>query len=190
MAADDDPVSSVSWDEAQSFCAWLSRKENRRYRLPTDTEWSVAVGLGEAEHPDSNMVPHQKGDAGTASRSVPLWLDHLPPAKPDQRVGNYADQVWQGMPHRTPWITGYNDGYATSAPVMSCPPNAFGLYDLGGNVWEWVILDWLATSSTQAVLRGGSWEDAIDGIRSSKRLAVVPVIHRARRLMPALASAW
>lgn len=155
VAADDHPMAGVSWEEAARFCYWLSRKENRRYRLPTDREWSVAVGLGEAEHADSNMVPQQKGDVGRVEFP---FTTTFPPQSPNV-VGNYADEVWHQVLPGKPWIAGYNDGHAASAPVMSGPPNAFGLYDLGGNVWEWVS-DWLNKLNAQRVLRGGSWQDA------------------------------
>ena len=47
----DHPVGNISWYEAQSFCAWLSEREGRTHRLPTDHEWSCAVGIGHLENP-------------------------------------------------------------------------------------------------------------------------------------------
>jgi formylglycine-generating enzyme required for sulfatase activity len=46
---EDHPVIMVSWEETQAFCVWLSTTEGRKYRLPTDNEWSFAVGIGRSE---------------------------------------------------------------------------------------------------------------------------------------------
>ncbi|MDB6116870.1 MAG: serine/threonine protein kinase, partial [Verrucomicrobiaceae bacterium] len=146
----------VTWDEANRFCKWLSRKEGRTYRLPADWEWSIAVGLGEVERPDTRMVPQQKGDVGRAE--FPFASDHFPPSS-QQRAGNYADASLHARRPDATWIDGYDDGHPATAPVMSYTPNAFGLYDMGGNVSEWVQ-DWLNYLGTDRVLRGGSWLDA------------------------------
>jgi hypothetical protein len=50
-SGEDHPVVCVSWEDAKAFCAWLSKKEGRTYRLPTDHEWSAAVGIGDQEDP-------------------------------------------------------------------------------------------------------------------------------------------
>ncbi|MDP1587812.1 MAG: SUMF1/EgtB/PvdO family nonheme iron enzyme, partial [Prosthecobacter sp.] len=59
QAAEDHPVVAVSWDEAQAFCAWLSKKEGVKYRLPTDREWSFAVGLGPLD--GTGLAPVKQG---------------------------------------------------------------------------------------------------------------------------------
>ncbi|MBE2287620.1 MAG: SUMF1/EgtB/PvdO family nonheme iron enzyme [Prosthecobacter sp.] len=172
---DDHPVSSVNWDEAQSFCAWLSKKEGRAYRLPTDTEWSFAVGIGDLESLTRDSTPAML--SGIAPGAFPYGTSFPPP--PGQRAGNYAD-----LAHRSAFPTAdvlekYDDGFITSAPVMSFPANALGLYDMGGNVTEWTDT-WLSMTQSHRVLRGGSWEDfSIDGLRSGRRFAELPVTHRA-----------
>lgn len=125
------PAGNVSWDDAKAFCQWLTAKEKATktigpqqfYRLPTDAEWSVAVGLGN-EPGDSPSEKHRSTDG-----VYPWGTDWPPPLD----AGNYD------FP---------GDGYEKSAPVGSFPANKFGLFDLGGNVWEWV-----------EDLRGGNGED-------------------------------
>ena len=71
--------------------------------------------------------------------------------------GNYADMTLQEM--IPAWAKGiipdYNDGYATTSPVMSFPPNDFGLYDMSGNVWQWCE-DKFTPKDRRRVLRGGA----------------------------------
>jgi formylglycine-generating enzyme required for sulfatase activity len=116
---DSHPVVGVSWEDAKQFCVWLTEKERKegrigpkdRYRLPTDAEWSAAVGP--TQYP---------------------WGEAWPPPN---RVGNYADKEYQGYGDTRMRIDGYEDGYRWTSPVGSYPANPLGLYDLGGNVWEW-----------------------------------------------------
>jgi formylglycine-generating enzyme required for sulfatase activity len=149
-------VCGVSWDDAQAFCAWLTKKEqtegrlgpNQRYRLPTDAEWSVAVSLEEAP----GGTPQSK------DRKIPdvyLWGTQWPPPR---GAGNYGgtearDANW---PSNFSVIEGYNDGYARTSPVGSFAANKFGLCDMGGNVWQWCE-DFYDGSSGARVLRGGSF---------------------------------
>ncbi len=158
----DYPIVGVSWDDAQGFNQWLTNKEitggklpkGAKYRLPTDEEWSVAVGLP----PELGTTPAEK--AGRNSVDFP-WGKDYPPTK---KVGNYADETFHGkFPKDTrdkredqPWIEGYTDGYATTSPVGSFPTNAYGLYDMGGNVFQWCD-DWFDASHKDRVLRGASW---------------------------------
>jgi formylglycine-generating enzyme required for sulfatase activity len=164
-------VVGVSWDEAKTFCQWLTDKErkegtlgpNQAYRLPTDAEWSKAVGDG--KYP---------------------WGDVWPPP---EGVGNYADEAYASSLPGTSWphVHG-NDGYPRTSPVESFRANAYGLYDMGGNVWQWCE-DWYQASmnsdefrkkypdlnddgggSNYRVLRGASWDnDGPDNLLSSYR---------------------
>ena len=154
---DDEPVVSVSWEDATAFCAWLTETERAagrigasdEYRLPTDVEWSYAVGIGEQE--DASATPKAK-DAKIAD--VYPWGTGFPPPA---NSGNYADSSAAakfGSGFNV--IEGYRDGHSITAPVGSYEANSKGLYDLGGNVWEWCG-DLYHADQKYCVLRGGSW---------------------------------
>jgi formylglycine-generating enzyme required for sulfatase activity len=149
------PVCGVSFVDAVAFCQWLSKKESRQYRLPTDHEWSCAVGIGDRERAsDGPRGNHRKIDG------VYPWGTQWPPPK---GAGNYAGEECRGLPsfpHNYTTIEGYRDGFAYTSPVGSFDANAFGLYDLGGNLWEWCD-DWMDADHRHRVLRGGSWGDVV-----------------------------
>lgn len=156
------PAIVNQWDEMQDFCVWLAELDRKagkigardRYRLPTDHEWSCAVGLGKRE--DATKTPLEKHDLG--SEVYPwgtVW--------PDQRLpGNYAgtemrEQIESGrFGYLKSMLPNHFDAGIGTYSVGSNPANEFGLYDLGGNVWEWCD-DWLGPQKTRRVLRGGSW---------------------------------
>ncbi|MGV3662888.1 MAG: SUMF1/EgtB/PvdO family nonheme iron enzyme [Prosthecobacter sp.] len=172
---EDDPVSGVNCNEAQAFCAWLSKKEKRLYRLPSDAEWSVAVGIGDLESLTRDGTPEFLN--GVSTGVFPFGSTYPPTT--GQRVGNYADLAHRKAFPTADIIEGYDDGHATSAPVMSFKPNILGLYDLGGNVTEWTE-SWFNARGTHKALRGGSWEDfSLDGLPSGRRFSSRPEIHRA-----------
>ena len=149
---DDHPVTCVSWEDAQAFCKWLSRKEGRTYRLPTDHEWSVAVGIGSRE--DASASPESK-DAKI--EAVYPWGGDFPPSSV---VGNYGGEEIKIGKEPSSWtfINSYRDGHSRTAPVMSFTANKLGIYDLGGNLWEFCE-DWYDAKQKCRVLRGGSWGD-------------------------------
>lgn len=158
---DDHPVTSVNWSDANAFCAWLSKKEGRTYRLPTDREWSYAVGVARSESKDS--PPNSL--SGRIKDEYP-WGSKWPPT---EAAGNFADTDYQTKFPSESIIDGYTDGFATTAPVMSFAPNKEGFYDLGGNVWEWCE-DWYSSDKVDRVARGGSWTSRIEStLRSSNR---------------------
>jgi len=136
----DYPVETVSWDDAKAFCAKVNAMVKQlpgelRFRLPTDREWSWAVGL---ENENGN-TPQEKD--GKVDNVFP-WGTQWPPPK---GAGNYYK------------MEGYQDSYEFTAPVGSFNSNKYGLYDLGGNVWEWCE-DWYNPSEAKyRVLRGASW---------------------------------
>ncbi len=162
---DDHPVVAVSYEDAVAFCAWLSKKEGRTYRLPTDKEWSYAVGIGHFEKWKKGTTPESL--SGGASGKFP-WGSAIGNSWPPRRdAGNYGDRSSKGM---VPGITAveaygiyYVDQFVTTAPVMSFKANQAGLYDMGGNVWEWVE-DWYNADKAQRVLRGGSWFDGAESM--------------------------
>jgi formylglycine-generating enzyme required for sulfatase activity len=167
----DHPVVRVNWNDAMEFCRWLTDKERREdylddsqsYRLPTDKEWSLAAGL-----PDEGGATPEARD-GKIKNTHPWGRQWPPPAG----AGNFADQ--SARKQRGPLIDGYNDGFAYTAPVGSFAPNAFGLYDLAGNVWEWCMEGYKGSAKPKdwGVLRGGCWATGKRGeLQSSYRNAV------------------
>lgn len=165
----DHPVCNVSWHDAKDFCAWLTEREQRlklissalRYRLPADAEWSEAVGLtGEI-----GKTPEEKCDNSRAA--VFPWGTQWPPPS---RAGNFADETLRAVSLNSiqprPCIGGYDDGFATTSPVGSFPPNSYGLYDLSGNLCEWCEDEHCPEKpghtireyqKGRRVLRGGDW---------------------------------
>ena len=148
---DTHPVVNVSWDDAMAFCAWLSRKEGKTYRLPTDAEWSVAVGLGG----EKGNTPAEKS---MKIKDVYPWGNQWPPPK---GAGNYSSSLQV-------------DDFDYTSPVGSFSANRHGLYDMGGNVWEWCD-DFYDGKSGARVLRGASWVDIDpDCLLSSYRYGISP----------------
>jgi hypothetical protein len=132
----DHPVTKTSWDDARQFCDWLSAKEGRTYRLPTDLEWSIAVGIGREETWEPGTMP---ASIAAHHTTFPWGNDYPPPPG----SGNYSDASRKSNSPRAlaEFLDDLNDGFPTTAPVMSYQPNHLGIFDLGGNVWEWVA-DW------------------------------------------------
>ena len=151
----DYPVVNVSWNDAAAFCAWLTASErksgrlatNECYRLPTDAEWSLAVGIGERE---TGATPREKN--GKLENVYP-WGGEFPPPP---GTGNFADLAALRYFTNWPHIADYDDGFVATAPVGSFRPNALGLYDLAGNALEWCA-DAYDDTGRQRVLRGGAW---------------------------------
>ena len=152
------PVCGVNYKDAVAFCHWLSKKERKHYRLPTDHEWSCAVGLGDRER--ASDTPHAKD---RKIQGVYPWAPQWPPPK---GAGNFAGAECVGqkcLPNNYSAIEGYKDGFIFTSPVGSFDPNPRGIYDLGGNLWEWCDDDWsdsVKRDRPQKVLRGGCWGDS------------------------------
>jgi formylglycine-generating enzyme required for sulfatase activity len=139
---DDHPAFNVSWEDATAFCEWLTEQERKAgrvsakqsYRLPSDEEWSVAVGL----KGESGSTPEARG---MKVKGEYPWGTEWPPPK---GAGNYGTSLKV-------------DDHEYASPVGSFAENRFGLYDMGGNVWEW-CQDWYDAGTVFRVLRGASWD--------------------------------
>ncbi len=164
VQSDDHPVVNVSWNDAVAFCQWLSRKEKIAYRLPSEAEWEYACRAG-------TTTLYSYGDDSEGLSAVANVSD----ASAREKFSS-----WSG-------IRGA-DGHVFTAPVGAFQPNAFGLCDMHGNVWEW-CRDWFGQSyyakspekdpsgpetGTVRVFRGGSWYDAASLCRSAFRYWDVP----------------
>jgi len=147
---DDHPVVNVSWNDAVALARWLTEREGVTYRLPTEAEWEYACRAG-------TRTRYHAGDA------------------PESLLGAAATFEQDTATHWPAWrafaLPGH-DGYVFTAPVGRFAPNAFGLHDMHGNVWEWVAdrygEHYYAQSPTEdppgpaegdrRVRRGGSWQ--------------------------------
>ena len=152
------PVSCISWEDATNYTHWLSAKTGQTYRLPSAAEWEYAAS------PDA-----APGDA-----------------TPDKaNMCEFANVADQAAAQRFPgWdIFGCNDRFTEAAPVGSFIPNAFGLNDMLGNVFEWVQDCWsenyegapgngtarISGDCSQRETRGGSWFTSPDYLRAGYR---------------------
>lgn len=138
------PVVNVSWQDAEGFCTALTERDRQnglipstaRYRLPSDAEWSAAVGL--IDEPGAD--PAQK--AGANKEDFPWGRGPWPPPTFSANLD-------------TARMSGYVDNYSYTAPVGSFSPNENDIYDLAGNVAEWCADPW--PGSTERVVRGSAW---------------------------------
>jgi formylglycine-generating enzyme required for sulfatase activity len=190
----DHPIVGVSWNDAIEFCIWLTGKERAEgkiddktvYRLPTDLEWSAAVGL--PHEPEATPAERHLKAAG-----YPWGLRWPPP----RNAGNYEnrredqlqiiasanetedgvnsdvsagheDSVTRSWLHfilpemrrvAARWASEWKpiDEWEFTSNVGHFPANEFGLYDLGGNVWEWCMDSLVLDGKEQHVARGGSF---------------------------------
>lgn len=141
---DNYPVETVSWDDVQKFIEKLSQKTGKKYRLPTEAEWEYAARSG------------GKKEIWSGTNNEPV-------------LGEFA------------WYDDNAD--RTTHPVGEKKSNGLGLYDMSGNVWEWVA-DWYdenyykervkdspqgPSEGEYRVLRGGSWHDGKNRMRTTER---------------------
>ncbi len=164
----DHPVVQVSWNDAVAFCDWLSKKSGKPVRLPTEAEWEYACRAGtKTAYPWGDKPDDGKGHANAADQALKKAL-HNTPDLPDERFFSW------------------DDGFVFTSPAGSFKPNAFGLYDMIGNAWQWCG-DWYGDYAKGAqidpagppagegrVLRGGSWNDYPRHCRSAYRLWSAP----------------
>lgn len=173
----DHPVVNVSREDAEAFCKWLTERERKDerisrlhvYRLPTDLEWSRMAGIEDERASSPGVRDARKSDVFPWG---PVW----PGA--GEAVGNFADRSAADTTgvssDRT--IPGYNDGFPHTSPAGSFPANESGLFDLSGNVQEWVSDEYSKYGSNLlGVLRGGGWNTyQKENLYTGSRNAVPP----------------
>lgn len=167
-----DPVVCVSWEEARAYAQWLSKKTGHTYRLLSESEWEYAARAGttgEAFWGDDEKRDCEYGNG------VDLTV-----------AGKFPNAKWESPAPRNPnpgHVIPCHDGHVFTAPVGSYKPNALGLYDTAGNVFEWVADCWSPNyvgaptdgsprtdgDCSVRVNRGGSWTSNPTGLRSAYR---------------------
>ncbi|MBF0538366.1 MAG: formylglycine-generating enzyme family protein [Nitrospirae bacterium] len=167
---DKQPVVNVSWEDATEFAKWLSHKSGHTFRLPTEAEWEYAARAG--------------------SKASRFWGNN-----PDDAC-TYANVSDDSAKKRFPKWTSFNcnDGFLVAAPVGTFKPNEFGLYDMLGNVWQWVEDVYSPEAYSKLpknnptyegageyrVERGGGWSNGPLGVRSAHRVGLTPTFgHRS-----------
>jgi formylglycine-generating enzyme required for sulfatase activity len=154
------PAIHISWEAiTKEYLPWLSHKTGHRYRLPSEAEWEYAArGNG-----------RDRFSFGSNSNDICSF-------------GNGADQTAKEQSGAGA-ATSCRDGFANTAPVGSFRPNQFGLFDMHGNVWEWVEdcwnenydsapsngSAWTSGDCSSRVVRGGSWNSDVNKLRSAAR---------------------
>lgn len=141
------PAACVTFIDACEYCQWLSAETGRAYRLPTEDEWEYACRAGV----DTEF----------------FWGD-----RPEDGTGCVNAADLDGTPEGAPWRSAFpfSTGYIGTSPVGAFKPNAFGLYDMLGNLWEWCsdALPEDGRGKTR-VVRGGSWRTPPQRCRCSFR---------------------
>jgi formylglycine-generating enzyme len=157
-AADRYPVVNVAWDQAARTCRAMGG------RLPTEAEWEYAA-------------------RGGVSVYAWVWGKDKAPLIDGRQAGNVADATAAAKAGGSPLFSDYDDGFADAAPVGLFAANSYGLFDMAGNVWEWVS-DWYdaaiykknakpsptgPATGKDRVVRGGSWGNPPRSLRVSTR---------------------
>ncbi|MSO97496.1 MAG: formylglycine-generating enzyme family protein [Rhodospirillaceae bacterium] len=163
--ADDEAVVCVSWNDAKDYAAWMSGVTGKRYRLLTEAEWEYATKAGA-----KTKWPWGDNDLDACKYENTYDLD----SAADMPAG--AKVNWEAL--------ACHDGQGRIAKVGSYPPNTFGLYDMLGNVWEWVedcslelypatpndgSAVQVAANCEKRGVRGGSWYTRQDRHRTTFR---------------------
>ena len=179
---DDKPVEQITWYEAQEFCARLSQLTGENYRLPSEAEWEYACRAGASEYTE-----YYFGDDASQLDDYGWYGNN----SGDRAID--ADRIWkevnQNASQYTQRLRQNNNGTKAVGQKL---PNAWGLYDMHSNVWEWCADDWhdnyegapidsqVGTKdiknyedggATKKLLRGGSWSFVAQDCRSAFRFS-------------------
>ncbi len=138
------PAAHVSWDDARNYCGWLNRHHGRLlpggfvFRLPAVREWETYAACGEPR--------------------VYPWGSRWPPPAYVNVRGTEGSGFLYALFQREKFIRGHADPYIVTAPVTKSGVNRWGLYGVGGNVWEWCD-DWADADRVTRAIRGGAWNN-------------------------------
>jgi formylglycine-generating enzyme required for sulfatase activity len=171
-AADDEPVIHVSWNDAHAYTRWLANGTGKAYRLPSEAEFEYALRGG---------------------RSTRYWWGDGAPNRMVENLTGEKD-VSRSQRQWSTYFEGYSDRFWGPAPVATFEPNPFSLYDLGGNVGEWVMdcwhdsylrapVDgsaWVNPGCKMRVVRGGNWASSPSQARAAYRVSAKPEYGGAR----------
>jgi formylglycine-generating enzyme required for sulfatase activity len=178
---DEHPVVCVSWNDAQAFAKWLSDKSGQQYRLASEPEWEVAARGGTVTAffwgrlAEQGCDYHNGGDLNLGEK-WPKWAERTEGARQSGEPNSVLVQC--------------NDGHAFTSKAKSFRPNPFGLFDMTGNVWEWVMNcgdvqgsipndpKAAAPACERRRTRGGSWDDWPVDLRSAVRKRLEPSFRR------------
>jgi formylglycine-generating enzyme len=155
---DNEPVVCVNAVDAEAYAAWLSKKTNKTYRLPTEAEYEYAARSGTT----TARYWGESQDDGCAYANG---------------IGYEAQKVFWGK------LSKCDDGYIYTSPVGSYKPNAFGLYDMLGNAWVWLAdcwhdsfkgapdngSPWVEKGCASRIMKGGSFISNYTSLRSASR---------------------
>jgi formylglycine-generating enzyme required for sulfatase activity len=158
------PAVCLTWEDATAFVGWLSNKTGKSYRLPTEAEWEYMARAGTTTryhfgNDERDLCTHDNVGDWTAREESKLAV-----------------------------IANCRDGYGYTAPKGSFQPNSFGLFDVQGNVSEWVQdcwnegyrgapsdgSGWTGGDCARRIMRGGSWSHVPNYIRLAHRGRVSP----------------
>ncbi len=165
-SAGDDPVVNVSWHDATAYVKWLSQHTGKTYRLLSEAEYEYVMRAG---------------------TSTPYWWGSGSPGRKVENLAGSRDRSRLGR-RWTHAFRHYGDGYWGDAPAGHFLPNPFGLYDIDGNVSEWVEdcwhdnyiraprdgSAWVNPGCSLRMLRGSSWGSSPEQARSAYRIAASP----------------
>ena len=175
------PAVCVSWRDAKDYAAWLARKTGRPYRLPSEAEWEYAARAGTTSiffwgNDEELGCAYANGGDPTLLRVLPQLHEEIAYSL---REGDAGARFLE-----------CSDGSAFTSPTRQHRPNAFGLYDVSGNAWEYIEDCWQESLPTSGIAhtggercefrrsRGGSWDDFPEELRSARRTRVKPDLRR------------
>ena len=179
LPAEQISVEQISWHDAMEFCDRLSKRTGRDYRLPSEAEWEYACRAS----PIQTSGTPRSSIARSVRTSTPFHFGKTITTS----LANYRGTDWEYQGKTYPGFYGTEPKgifREKTTAVGSFPLNAFGLYDMHGNVWEWCLDHWHDNyrgapsdgtawieggDSSFRLLRGGSWYDCPARCRSAYR---------------------